>query len=199
MAFERKQKGVTLVEVMVVIAVIGIGTSIMLVSMGNAREQKRVETAAREMAAMFREAQGNALAGKLYKKPATGEEVSVCGYGISWNVSSLNRIGFARREKDVSGGCSHANWTTDSFKTFQNIRVSNQKGASLPLSRWIFGYDLPHATVNKSFFRSDPFTANGNLGVLVSSTVDSSISYTVCAFANGKVSEHQGSVNCDSL
>lgn len=197
MALKRKQKGVTLVEVMVVIAVIGIGTSIMLASMGNAKEQKRVETAAREVAAMFREAQSNALSGKMYFDSTSGTEVSVCGYAVTWNRFNLETLGFARRIKDAAGNCL-TGWTGgNSSKVFSGIQIRNQNGAT-PLF-WVFGYDLPHATVNKTSGIPTPFTANGNLGITITSKNDSSVVYTVCAYVNGKVSEHPGSVNCDTL
>ena len=51
-------------EIMVVIAIIGIMSAVALVSLSKGKEQKAVEAAAREVASAIREAQNYALTGK---------------------------------------------------------------------------------------------------------------------------------------
>jgi len=57
-------KAFTLIELMIVVAIIGIMSSVVIISMQNGKIEKELETAAREVAATIREAQNNALTGK---------------------------------------------------------------------------------------------------------------------------------------
>lgn len=77
-----KQKGFSLVELMIVIAIAGIMTAVTLVSMNATREKKTVESAAREVAAAVREAQNYALTGKDLKDKPT------CSFIFTWGVAT---------------------------------------------------------------------------------------------------------------
>jgi len=58
------KKAVTFIELVIVIAIIGIMAGVLLVSLVNGRADKALEVAAREVAATIREAQNYALSGK---------------------------------------------------------------------------------------------------------------------------------------
>lgn len=58
------KKAFSLVELMVIIGIIGIMSSVVIVSLQRGRVEKELETSAREVSAAIREAQNNALTGK---------------------------------------------------------------------------------------------------------------------------------------
>lgn len=69
--FKTKNKnGFTLIEVMVVIAIIGIMTSISIVSFVTSRRNAALEAASREVESVLREAQNYALSGKNLTNPS---------------------------------------------------------------------------------------------------------------------------------
>lgn len=59
------KSGFTLMELMVVVAIIGIMTAVTIVSLNRGKTEKQLEVAAREVAGAIREAQSNALNGKV--------------------------------------------------------------------------------------------------------------------------------------
>ncbi|NCQ06665.1 MAG: prepilin-type N-terminal cleavage/methylation domain-containing protein, partial [Candidatus Moranbacteria bacterium] len=60
----QKNTGVTLIELIVVMAILGIMASITTISFGSSRDKRAVETNARQFAAVVRLAQNYALSGK---------------------------------------------------------------------------------------------------------------------------------------
>lgn len=60
----KRKKAFTLTEIVVVIAIVGIMTGVMLVSLSGTRTDKALETAGQEVAAAVREAQNYALTGR---------------------------------------------------------------------------------------------------------------------------------------
>ncbi len=60
------KKGFTLIELMIVVAIVGIMTAATMVSLSSGREAKQVEGEARKFASLVREAQNYALTGKKF-------------------------------------------------------------------------------------------------------------------------------------
>jgi prepilin-type N-terminal cleavage/methylation domain-containing protein len=81
----KNKKGFSFIELMITIAIMGIMTTITLVSMNKGRELWAVKTAAREVAATVRETQNNALTGKGLKDQTTS-----CVFRFRWVVDSSN-------------------------------------------------------------------------------------------------------------
>jgi prepilin-type N-terminal cleavage/methylation domain-containing protein len=99
---KKNLRGFTFIELMVVIAIIGIMAAISLVPMINSRNQKMVDAEGRKVAAAVREMQNDALAGK----GATG-----CNYTFTYtNASNSYKL----------GGCVTVNYTLASGVTFSN-------------------------------------------------------------------------------
>ena len=104
------KKAVTLIELIITIAIIGIMTGVLLVSFGSSRTDKALETAARETAATIREAQNYALTGK---GAGAGCNIYTFSYG---NGDDKNEYGI-----DNGGGCSiNASYSLENGVVFQN-------------------------------------------------------------------------------
>ncbi|HHH12444.1 MAG TPA: type II secretion system protein GspH [Candidatus Moranbacteria bacterium] len=65
---KKERKGFTMVELLVVVAIIGIMTSAVLVSLADSRAKKNAETSAREVAAALRLAQNYAVSGRIFDR-----------------------------------------------------------------------------------------------------------------------------------
>jgi prepilin-type N-terminal cleavage/methylation domain-containing protein len=76
-------KGFTLIEALIVVAIIGILSALTIVNIANSQITQKLESAAREVEAAVREAQGYALTG--YQDVSNTDP---CGFEISWTASS---------------------------------------------------------------------------------------------------------------
>jgi len=117
------RKGFSLMELLIVIAIIGIMTAVLLVNLSGSRSQKQVEAAAREVAAAIREAQNNALTGK---NVTTG-----CSYIFTYNSGSSS-YGIS--------SCSNINYTLSNGVIFNN---GNNFTFSVPFGTVSGGYATP--------------------------------------------------------
>lgn len=81
-----KYKGVTFVELMVVISIIGIMTGVGFVSLKSSRNDSRLRAAQREVASTIKLAQSYALQGKMQGA------VTPCGYGFKFTSAADYQI-----------------------------------------------------------------------------------------------------------
>lgn len=95
---KKNLRGFTFIEVIVVMAIIGIMAGIVAVSFKTGRVEKELETNAREFAGVVREAQNYALTGKQFKT-----DTSPCRFQVEWSESSYKLIYYY---KDASGNCN---------------------------------------------------------------------------------------------
>jgi prepilin-type N-terminal cleavage/methylation domain-containing protein len=115
----KTQKAFTLIEVLIVCVIILIMTSVVLVSLGNARLERETEAGAREFTGVVREIQGYALTGRQIN--CSGSSCpSPCEYRLSWSGSTYT---FTYRAKNGAGNCVSAstiNYTLRDGVTFQS-------------------------------------------------------------------------------
>lgn len=83
----------TLIEVMVVMAIISIMAAVVVSSLGNGRTERELETNAREFASVIREAQNYALTGKQWSSGDTP-----CSFGVRW-IGGSSTYDFTYAEK----------------------------------------------------------------------------------------------------
>jgi prepilin-type N-terminal cleavage/methylation domain-containing protein len=102
------RSGVTLVELVTVMAIISIGVSVVLVYLGNARVAKELEAEGRKVAAVIKEAQNYSLTGKnadsCPASPDNNNKVSFTAGGNAYGILNCNVTSYT-----LSGGVTFAN------------------------------------------------------------------------------------------
>lgn len=103
---KQSKKGVTLIELLLVMAIIGIMTSVVLVYLGDGKSDKELEGAMDEVLAVVRETQNNALTGKGV---TSGVD---CEYTFYYGAPDNKSYGFS--------GCSSASYSLGDNVVFDN-------------------------------------------------------------------------------
>ncbi len=127
----KNTKGFTLVEMMVAIAIIGVMTSAILVSVGSSKIKEEVRAAADELAGRIEEARHRALSGN------TETANKACGFGVYLATSTQYRTFYA---VSGTGACTTHVFTGSAqtpSQTFTNLKVSVS-----PTSQNIY-FDVP--------------------------------------------------------
>ncbi len=181
MKFQKKQKiyfskrkGVTLIELLLAIAIIGIMTVVTLVGLEKAKPRSNVEMATRQLAASIRQVQNDALSGKMINNETAclfSIKIANSSDKLSYNsyyVSSQdgNCAATSKKKYDIEGEIGGVNYNGDT-----NIQE-------------LF-FASPHASL-----------ANGGR-IVLQSTFDNSIKWTLCINSKtGDIIEFEGNVNC---
>ncbi len=156
------QAAFTLIEVLVVLAILSVMSSVMLFDYSTGRVTQELEGTAREVASAFREAQNYALTG--YQGVAG---TNPCRFVVSWGTTSYTTTYWY---KDGSGACTQSailgSYTLGSGTAFAG--TGN------------FYFTLPHAAV--SF-------ATASQPVVVSKA---GTSYVVCTYQSGLINHFSG-------
>lgn len=103
MAQKKYAKAFTLVELMVVVAIIGITSTIVVVSLVNARLERQVLGASQKIASVIRAAQNDALTGR-----STGSTEKNCWYGVKFTAPSTYQIVSYDRGSVANAPCGGA-------------------------------------------------------------------------------------------
>lgn len=120
----RVVTGFTLIEMVIVLAIVGILTSMLAVSFGNGRTQREVETNAREFASVLKEAQNYALTGKQVGSGVT------CQFSMTWSGSTYSLQAIARSGSSCAGGATSI--ATYSLKQGVSFQGSGSVSFALP-------------------------------------------------------------------
>lgn len=105
----------TLIEMLVVMAIVGIMTAVVVVSFGSGRTEKELETNAREFASAVREAQNYALTGKQ-----AVEGGSACAFSVTWTDSSTYKLG-----STPSGSCEATPTSLVNYSLKNGVTMNN--------------------------------------------------------------------------
>ncbi len=161
----KNSAGFTLIEVMVVMAIISIMAGIIISSLGNGRTVRELETNAREFASVVREAQNYALTGKTITASGIPAGAVPCSFRVSWTGSDYSLI-YIYKSSSSADCNSPSTYSIVTFPFKNGVTVSS--GGPVD-------FRLPHAVVTG-------FT-NVNFS-------KSSLSYTVCISAEGRITDH---------
>ncbi|MFZ2187608.1 MAG: prepilin-type N-terminal cleavage/methylation domain-containing protein [Candidatus Moraniibacteriota bacterium] len=121
---KRNLKGLTLVELVIVISIVGILASIVSISLGDQRTKKELEANAREFASVLKEAQNYALTGKQAGSGVT------CQFDVVWPTVSAYRIEAQAKSGDT---CTGASTTIADYSLKQGVVFSTTSGVSFAL------------------------------------------------------------------
>lgn len=179
-------------ELMIVIAIIGIMTSIILIYPSKA--DKEVEGAAREIAAMIRESQNNALTGKLLLDNESLKLKTPCSFSIRFFNKDANDLEIVSTAdlKNESTDCS-IDRIYDQLpvsKILKNIKY-NDNYASWPCEDGIVRYVVPFGNIE--WCRP---AGTDSAKIKIWSARDEGAIYTVCVYKSGKVEEKKGDQSC---
>ncbi len=183
-------------EVMVVVAMIGIVTAVGLVSINNSKITKALEGASHEVAAALREAQNNALTGRQ-----TSDEYLSCGHGFYIFGSSEYKI-YDNRYSKSSGykNCPEAEaglplpmkFVSGTSHISANYSLKNGVVFDLDNSERDFYFKLSHAFI----FLSDnlPFASGSSPKKII--LKKDSRQYYLCVYPDGNVIENGTQSTC---
>jgi type II secretory pathway pseudopilin PulG len=128
------KKAFSLVELMVIIGIIGIMSSVVIVSLQRGKVEKELETAAREVSAAIREAQNNALTGKSASSsdPICTQYDFTYYANANYSVGTVGGLGCPLVGYTLKNGVTFASSGSFSFSIpFGNI----SSGASIQLTK----------------------------------------------------------------
>lgn len=139
----RFSRGFSLIELMTVIALIGIITGATFVSLSGKRSDEELKTMAREVAAAIRMAQINALGGNREGVPSNNQ--GLCWVEVS-KVSSATYQAFTRSVSNSGDNCA----TDGSIGTPKSFSLSD--GVTFSTTNWNSGgnsikFEIPRASI----------------------------------------------------
>jgi prepilin-type N-terminal cleavage/methylation domain-containing protein len=139
--WRKNSRAFTLIEVVIVLAIVGITTAVIIASLGNQRTKKELETNAREFASVLREAQNNALTGKQLNTATV-----TCRFDVSWNGVAYSHSAIVQ---NAGGTCTGASTVVASYSLKQGVSFSNAGTATFYLP-WAFTPNALQVVFTKS-------------------------------------------------
>lgn len=177
---EKTKKAFSLMELLIITAVISIMTVASLVYLGGQKEDKELEVEANKMASAIREAQNNALTGKQPDNASVA-----CGHGFYFdNDGTLpsSNIEYKIFFNSDSSGCGAAgrNYDEASSNTYIKYELGNNVEFNSSLAMSIY-FTVPHGKIfdnaENAILTAQTITLKGRSGD----------TYNVCIYPGGKI------------
>lgn len=169
----RSVRGFSLVELMTVIAFISIMMAITFVSFSGKRDETALKTSAREVAAVVRTAQNNALAGVKEH----GNDNGLCLHRIEKESSNTYSLSVAHLKNGNNRDCNNSN--DRDFSQLSTHKLSS--GVTFSSSSWGVSFEVPRGDMLESTDQNIVLQKNGKYsavcvltsGVVVEKSVSS--------------------------
>jgi prepilin-type N-terminal cleavage/methylation domain-containing protein len=184
-----KKNGFTLLELLIVMAMIMIMTVVSLVFLGNNKKNKELEAAARAVSVAIREAQNNALAGK---------QITADRYPCVFRFkkeSDPTTFSIKYTDHDLSSSCTGATENTHvTYALKNNVRIENSPD--------YFYFSVPFGEVcteNPPNNCSNPLVAGNYITIQlckIGGGANDSNCYTVCVTPTGNIYERPNKISC---
>jgi prepilin-type N-terminal cleavage/methylation domain-containing protein len=148
------KKGFTLIEIMVVIAIVGILSAIAIVNSGkNPDRDVRIEKD--RLVTFLRDVQNKSLTAEQ----VSGASGKICGFGVYLSGSSLQ--GYYVSTSDLNADCSNSNFTSNSGNDDLNTKFTPQiNGVSLSFNGTKLFFLIPNG---KAYLNGANFPATFTL------------------------------------
>jgi len=168
-----QRKGFTLIEILVVVAIIGIAAGIALISVGSGRTQKEVEGDARRLVGVLRELQNNALSGKH----VVSGRVS-CAFVFPPSVAGATTVSPTYRYRNGATCASVLSGALPVFRLTPGVSISAANGG--------VGFTVPWGEVWDG-------SLAGTIGSAVQYTLTKAgVTWSVCVYPGGRIEEAAG-------
>ncbi|MCW1888555.1 MAG: type II secretion system GspH family protein [Candidatus Moranbacteria bacterium] len=169
MNYSQKRTGFTLIEILVVVAIISIMAGVILANVNSGRNEEAVDAATRTLVNTVRELQQYALTGKQFSN-----NTDPCLYQIAW-TNGASTYTTTYYYKDAGGSCSQS----------LGIATFTLPGGVLFSGTGSFGFTLPYGKPNF-----------GTASVALPVTKAGSVSGVVCAYKDGLIKNTVGGSTC---
>jgi prepilin-type N-terminal cleavage/methylation domain-containing protein len=143
--FMGKKRGFTIIELLIVIAIMAILSATGFMSYQNARRDAVLRAAQREVATAIRMTQGYALQGKTQIDQNTGEDFTPCGYGFEFTDEDSYRIFYTKADGSL---CKDDNnypggeKEVDVFVLNEDVTITND-----PINSTKFYFKIPFGVI----------------------------------------------------
>jgi len=174
------RKGLTFIELIVVIAIVGIMTAVTYFSLRDVKPAKEAEVGSRQLAALLRQTQNDSVSGKMMNNGAFPRKTPCMFLLTLTNVAAGVRYEKAYRQDNTGlpNGCA-TSINSSSYETGTIPRVF------VDYSPNKIEFFVPHGGINADRYR-----------ILLRSIADGTKYFTVCINSNGNIEERLGNQTC---